>query len=486
MTIVTGITKTRLNLRQGPGAEYPVVKILDKNTELTVLEDLGSWLNVLSGDDFGYVHENYIEVKLPGAASGQTAAGRARSALNVRAGPGTEFAVIGALAPGDTFPILEDLGKWLNIEQAGQLGYVHEDFVDVTFPEWDSLPGDPAPEAESQPAGGAPPAEPGPAPAPQQLGRSKTQLNVRTGPGVVNRLITTLGSNTRFEVLGTSGVWLNVRLEDGREGYVHSHYVTLEAAPAPGMGSALPAAPAGALDDVPLALPVEQHLPVNPAAPLLERLVADAWNRYGSLLQALSAQMGIDPAVAVAVLAVESGGRGFGPDGRMIIRFENHVFFDQWGKNNQKTFNEHFKFNASQRWLGHEYRLKPKGKDWVVMHVRSQDVEWDAFKLAESLNRTAARMSISMGGPQIMGFNFSVIGFNSVHEMFDAFSKSEREQLLGFFNFVRGRTVPSTRVAALQALDFTAFARQYNGIGQEVKYGGLIQDVYDIFHRLTA
>jgi hypothetical protein len=37
----------------------------------------------------------------------------------------------------------------------------------------------------------------------------------------------------------------------------------------------------------------------------------------------------IDAAIAVAVLAVEAGGRAFGGDGRMIIRLENHIFYDE-------------------------------------------------------------------------------------------------------------------------------------------------------------
>jgi hypothetical protein len=193
----------------------------------------------------------------------------------------------------------------------------------------------------------------------------------------------------------------------------------------------------------------------------------------------------IDPAVAVAVLAVESGGRGFGPDGRMIIRFENHVFWNYWGQHNPKVFNKHFTFDPSVRWLGHKWREKPKGKDWVTMHVRDQSVEWRVFEFASRLNRTAARLSISMGGPQIMGFNYSVIGFNNVHEMFDTFSGSERNQVIGFFEFIKGRSTPSARINALRNLDFVEFARLYNGSGQAEKYGGLIQSVFDIFHALT-
>jgi hypothetical protein len=69
----------------------------------------------------------------------------------------------------------------------------------------------------------------------------------------------------------------------------------------------------------------------------------------------------------VAVLAVESRGQGFGLDGRMIIRFENHVFWRQWGKDNNDVFDEHFRFNPTKRWTNHEFRENPD-EGWNRFH----------------------------------------------------------------------------------------------------------------------
>ena len=105
--------------------------------------------------------------------------------------------------------------------------------------------------------------------------------------------------------------------------------------------------------------------------------------------------------------------------------------------------------------------------------------------MAQGLDARAARLSISMGLPQIMGFNFAAIGYNSVEEMFDAFSADERVQLIGFFDFVRGKRATSPRMAALQSKDFYSFAAQYNGGGQVELYSGRIQSYYDAFHTLV-
>ena len=83
-----------------------------------------------------------------------------------------------------------------------------------------------------------------------------------------------------------------------------------------------------------------------------------------------------------------------------------------------------------------------------------------------------------------MGFNYATLGYDTVQQMFDAFSASERDQIVGFFNFIRGRTAESKRIAALQALDFVTFARLYNGPGQAVQYGAAIRTAYDTFYRL--
>ncbi|NJN43934.1 MAG: N-acetylmuramidase family protein [Anaerolineae bacterium] len=51
-------------------------------------------------------------------------------------------------------------------------------------------------------------------------------------------------------------------------------------------------------------------------------------------------------------------------------------------------------------------------------HTRSKR-EWEVFEFANQLSKHGSKLSISMGAPQIMGFNYKLVGFSSVHEMFD-------------------------------------------------------------------
>ncbi|MDW8328054.1 MAG: N-acetylmuramidase domain-containing protein [Anaerolineales bacterium] len=340
------------------------------------------------------------------------------------------------------------------------------------------------------------------------------RVNLRAGAGTTFPILTVLVPRTPFTVLQQQGEWLKVSA-NGREGFLHRGFVqltpvtaaTAAAPPAPAQPTPASAAPAppsppaapapraslgATLGDIPLAPPADKLLRVDPKAPLLNRLAARIWNQYGNLLEALSAQLQIEPAVAVAVFAVESGGQTFSPvTNKMLIRFENHVFYNLWGRHNQAVFERHFTFNPNQRWLGHKWRPTPN-EDWRPPDRPDfhgdQVREWEVLDFARTLDDEAAKKSISMGAPQIMGFNHAVIGYATVHELFDAFNhpdraQAERAQVVGFFDFVNANP---QRIAALQAQDFVAFARSYNGIGQEQLYGTNIKATFDAFNAMRA
>lgn len=314
-----------------------------------------------------------------------------------------------------------------------------------------------------------------------RTGTTTIDLNLRAGAGTQFQVLRVLPPNTPVEVTAEHGDWLAVNAL-GQAGFVHRAFVRLDEQGVP--DGLLGARPAGrrALDAVPLEAPAERQIRLGPNAASAERQAANIWNKYGGLLGALSAELRIDPGAAVAVLAIESGGRGFAADGRMIIRFENHLFYRQWGKDHREVFDRHFKFNPEKNWLDHQWR-QFTNQPFRDFHG-AQDGEWQVFSFARSLDDTAAKLSISMGGPQIVGFNYAALGFESVHQMYDAFSSSERHQIIGFFDFVQGPGRDSRRVLALQSGDFTTFAAMYNGPGQAARYGSLMQGVFDTFKRL--
>ena len=302
-------------------------------------------------------------------------------------------------------------------------------------------------------------------------------INIRLSPNVdPSTDVGDLAAQQRLEYIGISGDWFIGRV------YVAAQYTTIVT---PGPQPTGPDVPSGS----PLTLAELQALSLTPAkllkapanAAQAALTAARIWNKYGGLLEPLANKIGIDPGCAVAVVATESGGSGLGPDGRMIIRFENHLFWSYWGKDNADAYNAHFVFDQTTSWKGHQYRVDANSP-WQDVHA-NQSSEWAAFGLAQALNDHAAKMSISMGLVQILGSNAGTIGYASTEAMFEAFSVDERFQLLGFFNFVKNS---ATRLTALQQQDFVTFAKSYNGPGQPDYYGGLIKGVFDGFHTLVT
>jgi len=202
--------------------------------------------------------------------------------------------------------------------------------------------------------------------------------------------------------------------------------------------------------------------------------LAQTWNKYGKVLQEQAVEMGFAPSAVLAVLLVEAGGMAFGYKGALLARFENHVFWDYWGKKseaNKAKFRQHFKYNADKRWTGHMVRFEPDG-EWEKCHG-TQKNEWKVLALAVSLDAEAAYDATSFGLPQMMGFNAETCGYDNAVAMVNAWSKSAAEQIDGMFEFIESNVKMHQ---ALKDGDYVTFARYYNGPGKAQDYGAKIAD----------
>ncbi|MFN2201827.1 MAG: N-acetylmuramidase domain-containing protein [Caldilineaceae bacterium] len=305
-------------------------------------------------------------------------------------------------------------------------------------------------------------------------------VNQRTGPGIENPIIQALPFATLVTVLAEVDEWLYVDALS-QQGYVNGEFILRQEEGDP------EAPPGGFLRErdelMQHVLPAPEQISVDPdSSTWTERVIMRTWNEYGSLIETVSEMLGIDPAVAVAVLAVESGGISFMDDGRMRIRFENHIFFEEYGRLNPDEFAKYLRFDVARPWEGHYWRQSPEHA-WRYFHG-DHDEEWTVFNMARTkFSPHSAKLSISMGLAQIMGFNHQTVGYDSVEEMFVSFRDSANAQVLGFFDFVRGDPL---RVWALQHKDYLAFATSYNGSGQAEHYAALVEDGVNAFARLRS
>jgi hypothetical protein len=236
------------------------------------------------------------------------------------------------------------------------------------------------------------------------------------------------------------------------------------------------------LATVSLALPRSQHLRPASSGNRVERQVVRTWNRYGYLLTQVADLLGIDPGVAVAVLAAQAARRGLAPNGCLTIRFENDVFYDEWGWQHREAFYRHFRFDPDRPWQKHQWR-PGAGQNWQESHGSQVD-EWAAFNLARTLDERAAKLSLGMGMAQMMGFGYAALGYSSAEQMFDAFSSGERQQILAVFDFIAGPSAGSRQLSSLRERDFYAFAALHYGSKQAARYGHLLKNLYEAYQRL--
>lgn len=187
-------------------------------------------------------------------------------------------------------------------------------------------------------------------------------------------------------------------------------------------------------------------------------------------------RLGCENAALRAVVAVESSGRGFGEDGRVILRFEVHKFWKYWGRKQSAVFSAHFKFNAAKRWLGHQVNPSASPLGWFNPHA-SQNNEWRAYEFARTLDEEAAMLSVSLGLFQIVGFNFQLCGNATVAEWFWDHCESEARQLERFCTFIENRKLADE----LQRKDWFGFASHYNGPGKALEYSQKLAAAYERF-----
>ena len=213
----------------------------------------------------------------------------------------------------------------------------------------------------------------------------------------------------------------------------------------------------------------------------LDSAMAEIYNKYGKYIYEKASEIKVSPASIAAVIYVESSGKGFGEDGKMIIRFEPCVFYDLWGKYHPQEFSQYFECDRPND----KFRKFP-AQEFGELHG-DHAREWTAFNLARALNEHAAMNSISMGLAQIMGFHHLDIGYSSANEMFDALSNSTQSQLDALFlSLTNIHNGDNSCLGSLQARDYVSFANCYNGEGMDQEYGSAMSQAAESYKLITS
>ena len=163
-----------------------------------------------------------------------------------------------------------------------------------------------------------------------------------------------------------------------------------------------------------------------------------------------AASLGVDLPAIKAVASVESSGSGFAADGRPTIRYELHRF--------QAKTRHHFHST-------HPHLSQPTLAAGNPYHNGKQQREYSLLYSAMLLRYNGASMmpqaieSTSWGKFQIMGENWSALGWPSARAFASDMYVSERNHLSAFVKFVQNKGLTS----ALKKHDWASFAQGYNG-----------------------
>ncbi|WP_153075786.1 N-acetylmuramidase family protein [Paraburkholderia bonniea] len=167
--------------------------------------------------------------------------------------------------------------------------------------------------------------------------------------------------------------------------------------------------------------------------------------RDADLIEAADA-LGVPAACIRAVNDVESRGCGFLADGRPVILFERHKFWQRLEAcgTNPSPFAARSPNIVSQKAGGYQ----------------GGAAEYIRLAAAELINPVAAWESASWGAFQVMGYHWQRLGYASIDDFVASMERDEASQLDAFVRFI---AADPALLAALRGRKWIQFAKTYNG-----------------------
>lgn len=198
-------------------------------------------------------------------------------------------------------------------------------------------------------------------------------------------------------------------------------------------------------------------------------------------------RLGCEAKLVKAFTMVEAPNGGFNSDETPVILYERHYFYRQLmlykkpGESDEKRAQLRDWLCENQRDICYPKPLTfakflPSGAP-VDPRDRygASSQQYERLKRAQQYSDSAALESASWGRFQIMGENWSRIGWKSVQAFVRAMYASERDHLDAFIGFVRSKP---PLVQAMQKKDWANIAKYYNGTAQVSYYGPRLEQAY--------
>ncbi len=223
-----------VNLRKGAGTNYAIVTCMRKNTKFTYIDGKlynNNWYKIkLSNGKTGYIHKDYAGLTKTSTSTNTATTNSGYVSddyVNLRKGAGTNYAVVTCMRKNTAFTLLNTSlynKSWYKIKLSnGKTGYVHKDYVKITTSSNQNTSNNTSNSTNSSNSNSST--------LTSSSGYIKDDyVNLRKGAGTNYAVVTCMRKNTKFTLVSTklyNKSWYNIKLSDGKKGYVHKDYVKL-------------------------------------------------------------------------------------------------------------------------------------------------------------------------------------------------------------------------------------------------------------------
>lgn len=211
-TTVT-IVENTVNVRNGPGLSYQLVKQVNRGDKFTLIKEQGDWIQIqLTAAKTGWV-ANWVVTK---TTNGITASGTNNSnnktaeantgQLRVRTGPGTNFRIVGYLNKGQAVSVIDDNENWIKISAGFGEGWVAREYLDFNNKSTN------APKEKNN--------------VPIDKGKVTDTLNVRNEPSTTGKVIGKLAKGTSISIYSKNNNWIEIKYAN-QSAWISGDYVQI-------------------------------------------------------------------------------------------------------------------------------------------------------------------------------------------------------------------------------------------------------------------
>jgi N-acetylmuramoyl-L-alanine amidase len=209
------ISTDSLNVREGPGLSYRVVKQVKKGERFKLVKEENDWIQIkLSNNDDGWV-ANWLVQKEKGQETIPTLSSLGTitvDGLRVRNGPGLNFQTIGHLNTGVKVTVVEKNENWMKISSGKLIGWISSEFVNITNGQASNQGTETTPTSN------------------QSATITVDSLNVRNAASLESNIIGKLQKGEKIEIVSSTKEWVEF-IFMGQKAWISSQFIELDSNP---------------------------------------------------------------------------------------------------------------------------------------------------------------------------------------------------------------------------------------------------------------